>query len=74
MVGSAGEEDFAAIVETPDLTVAGSSRRVDIALDGEVTRLPMPLRFRSEPRALAVVAPPVVAPLSRPDASPTSPP
>lgn len=68
LAGRAGSSDFAALGDTPELTVAGSSRRIHIALDGEVTRLSMPLHFTSEPGALTVVAP-----LSEPDASPTSP-
>ena len=52
------ERDFAAIGEAAALTVHGRSRQIDVALDGEVVRLSMPLRFRSDPGALTVVAPP----------------
>lgn len=49
--------DFAAIGDTPTLMVAGRSRSVDIALDGEVIRLAMPLEFSIEPKALTIRAP-----------------
>ncbi|WP_425229702.1 diacylglycerol/lipid kinase family protein [Sphingomonas sp.] len=49
--------DFAAIDDTPVLTVAGHARLIAVALDGEVMRLPLPLRFKVEAGALAVVAP-----------------
>ena len=55
---SDSERDFAAIGDAATLTVAGRSRRVAIAIDGEVHHLAMPLRFAVRPRALAVVAPP----------------
>ena len=58
MVGGADmARDFAAIGDVAELDVEGSSRDIRIALDGEVTHLAMPLRFRIEPRALSVVAP-----------------
>lgn len=60
--------DFAVIGDTPQLTVNAHSRHIDVALDGEVKRLDLPLRFESEPKALTVVAP-----LSAPEASPKSP-
>lgn len=49
--------DFAAVADTPELTVAGRSRAVSVAIDGEVARIAMPLRFTVEPRALTVIAP-----------------
>lgn len=58
MLGRAdSERDFAAIGDTPDLTVSGRSRSVAVALDGEVMRLAMPLDFRIDAKALAVRAP-----------------
>lgn len=51
------ERDFAAIGDAPALTVTGHARTIAIALDGELERLTLPLRFVLEPRALAVVAP-----------------
>ncbi|MGI4732075.1 MAG: diacylglycerol/lipid kinase family protein [Janthinobacterium lividum] len=51
------ERDFAALGEQPAFTVEGRSRRIDVAIDGEVVRLAMPLRFESAAGALAVVAP-----------------
>lgn len=51
------DRDFAAIGETPALTVAGHPRHIAVALDGEVVHLPMPLRFAVRPRALQVIAP-----------------
>ena len=50
-------DDFAAIGEAAELRIDGHARRIDVALDGEVVRLAMPLRFRSRPGALTVVAP-----------------
>lgn len=59
MLGRADpERDFCVVAETPELVVAGRSRAVSVAVDGEVIHLPMPLRFTVEPRALTVVAPP----------------
>lgn len=52
------DRDFAAIGDTRELTVRGRSDRIDIALDGEVRRLAMPLRFTIGPGALTVVAGP----------------
>ena len=51
------ERDFAAIGEAAKLDISGGSRRVDIALDGEVMRLAMPLAFEALPKALTVIAP-----------------
>ncbi|WP_375395915.1 diacylglycerol/lipid kinase family protein [uncultured Sphingomonas sp.] len=53
--------DFAELTETATLTVEGRSRHVRIALDGEVTRLRMPLRFEMLAGGLRVVAPLSVA-------------
>ncbi|WP_174285873.1 diacylglycerol kinase family protein [Sphingomonas bacterium] len=53
--------DFAELTETATLTVEGRSRHVRIALDGEVTRLRMPLRFETLAGGLRVVAPLSVA-------------
>ena len=50
--------DFAEVAETATMTVEGPSRHVRIALDGEVVRLAMPLRFETLPGGLRVVAPP----------------
>jgi len=49
--------DFEALGELATLDVRSSDARIGIALDGEVTRLDSPLRFRTEPGALNVVAP-----------------
>ncbi|QQV78720.1 sphingosine kinase [Sphingomonas aliaeris] len=53
------QEDFAAIGDVPELTVTGRSDDVDIALDGEVRTLTLPLEFRVDPGALTVIAPPL---------------
>lgn len=50
--------DFAAIGEMPEFSVGGARPRIDIALDGEVKCLDLPLRFEIEPGGLTVVAPP----------------
>jgi diacylglycerol kinase family enzyme len=53
------EKDFVS-VGLPDVEVATSWRRsIRVALDGEVMRLALPLRYRVRPRALRVLAPPV---------------
>ena len=51
------ERDFAAVADTRELLVSGRSRAVSVAVDGEVVRLAMPLRFTVERRALTVIAP-----------------
>ena len=51
------DRDFATIGEAVELVVAGRSHDIDIALDGEVKRMTMPLRFAVEPGALRVIAP-----------------
>ena len=53
------DSDFAAIGDTPEFEVRGRSDDIDIALDGEVMRLKMPLRFECQAGALKVVAPAV---------------
>lgn len=58
MLGRADpERDFAAIGDAAELTVTGRSEEIDIALDGEVRTLAMPLRFTIQPGALAVRVP-----------------
>lgn len=58
IIGRANPDfDFAAIGEMAEFTVNGAKARIDIALDGEVKCLDLPLRFEIQPRALAVVAP-----------------
>ena len=58
LVGRARRDsDFAAIGDTPSFEVGGRSRHIDIALDGEVMTLKMPLRFECQAGALKVVAP-----------------
>ncbi len=52
------DRDFAAMGDYAAFTVEGRSQHIDVALDGEVVRLAMPLRFESRVGALAVVAPP----------------
>lgn len=55
------EKDFVS-VGLPWAEVATTWRRsLRVALDGEVTRLPTPLRYRVRPRALRVLAPPDTA-------------
>ena len=58
MIGRAdAERDFAAIGDHERLTVEGRSRSVDIAIDGEVMRMALPIDFTVQPAALRVVAP-----------------
>jgi diacylglycerol kinase family enzyme len=49
--------DFAAIGDVARLKVEGHGRHIDVALDGEVVRLPLPLAFASDAGALTVIAP-----------------
>jgi len=49
--------DFAALGETAAFTVVSRSSHIDIALDGEVRRMPTPLRFAVQPRALTLFVP-----------------
>lgn len=59
LIGRANPDfDFAAIGEMAAFTVNCAKARIDIALDGEVKCLDLPLRFEIEPRALTAVAPP----------------
>ncbi len=51
------QNDFVALGESPTTTVCAPSGSVEIALDGEVQRLPSPLLFRTEAKALRVVVP-----------------
>jgi diacylglycerol kinase family enzyme len=51
------ERDFGAIGEAKALTVSSHACHIDIALDGEVTRLAMPLEFAIHSGALTVIAP-----------------
>lgn len=53
------ERDFAALGECTGFTVASRSKRIAIALDGEVARMTPPLRFAVHPGALTVLAPPL---------------
>jgi len=51
------ERDFCTIGEARALTVSSRARHIDLALDGEVVRLAMPLEFTIQPGALTVIAP-----------------
>ncbi|WP_217429845.1 hypothetical protein, partial [Sphingomonas bacterium] len=55
--GRGDARDFALVAQTAALTVSGHARDIAVALDGETTRLRLPLRFTVEPRALTVIAP-----------------
>ena len=47
--------DFAALAETDSFEVATHQSSIRIALDGEIMRLASPLRFKVQPKALAVI-------------------
>jgi len=49
--------DFVAIGDCEELVVHSSGSSIEIALDGEVTRLDSPLRFKVEPGGLRIVIP-----------------
>jgi diacylglycerol kinase family enzyme len=58
LVGRADpQRDFAAIGDTPELRVSGPKQTIDVALDGEVLTLAVPLCFTLEPKGLSVIAP-----------------
>ena len=44
-------------IPTPELTIRGSSSRLGVSLDGELTVLASPLRYTIRPRALRVLVP-----------------
>lgn len=46
-------------IELSELTVTSRSRRIQVARDGEVDWVDLPLHYRSRPEALRVLAPPV---------------
>lgn len=57
LVGRADtERDFAALDDARQVTVEGSGP-IDVAFDGEVERMELPLTFEIMPRALAVMVP-----------------
>lgn len=49
--------DFAMVGDVTEALVEGHGHRIAVAIDGEVVDLAMPLRFASDPGALAVLAP-----------------
>jgi diacylglycerol kinase family enzyme len=51
------ERDFCTMGEAKALNVSSPAHHIDIALDGEVVRLSMPLDFTIQPGALTVIAP-----------------
>lgn len=51
------QRDFDALDDVAEFLVDGPGKGVDVALDGEVMRLDLPLKFASRPRALEVFAP-----------------
>jgi diacylglycerol kinase family enzyme len=58
LVGKADRAaDFVAIGDCEELIVHSGGSSIEIALDGEVSRLDSPLRFKAEPGALRVVIP-----------------
>ncbi len=46
--------DFDALIDVVELTVHGGGGSVDVATDGEVARIALPLTFSLDPRALSV--------------------
>lgn len=52
------DRDFASLGACARLRVEAGGRSIDVALDGEVIRLPAPLDFTIRPGALKVLAPP----------------
>jgi diacylglycerol kinase family enzyme len=58
LIGRAGESGGFEIVPAANLTIAPAwTRRIPVALDGEVAAMSTPLRYRACPAALRVVAP-----------------
>lgn len=62
MVGKADRErDFAALGDTATLTVRSSNDTLEVALDGEIRRLKLPLKFAIHPGGIQLVRPSEVA-------------
>lgn len=59
LIGKADrKQDFQTLGDTDAITVGSASRSLEIALDGEVRRLKLPLEFGTHPGGLNVVVPP----------------
>jgi diacylglycerol kinase family enzyme len=62
------ERDFLALGDVEQIVVSGEGM-IDVAHDGEVTRMTLPLTFRSLPRALTVMVPVEKPPATTPTAA-----
>ena len=62
------ERDFLALGDVEQIVVSGEGK-IDVAHDGEVTRMALPLTFRSLPRALTVMVPVDKPPVATPTAA-----
>ena len=54
------DRDFRRVVGVREVEIASGCERLTVALDGEVTEIETPLRYRIRPGALAVITPPAV--------------
>jgi YegS/Rv2252/BmrU family lipid kinase len=55
------DRDFRVLL-VPEMQIETRRRSLRVSLDGEVVALPSPIRYRTRPRALRVLAPPEAAP------------
>jgi diacylglycerol kinase family enzyme len=55
--GRAPRESIFSVFHTPDLTIDARKKSIGVGVDGEMVRMKAPLRFKSLPGALKVVAP-----------------
>jgi diacylglycerol kinase family enzyme len=57
MFGRTGQTGEVEIVSASEMTIRTKSRRVQVAVDGEIEKMTQPLRYRARPGGLRVVVP-----------------
>ena len=57
LFGRAGQTGEVEVVSGCELTIRTKSRRVQVAIDGEIEKMTQPLRYRTRPGALRIVVP-----------------
>jgi diacylglycerol kinase family enzyme len=50
------------LIRTAEIEISSRSARLRVAADGELEKMPPPLRYRIRPRALRVIVPPLTTP------------
>lgn len=62
LIGTAdADREFRRFDDLDEVTISSRQQRLSVAIDGEVTLMETPLRYRSRPAALTVIAPPANA-------------